>query len=91
MESIGLLLTTFKPTVIAVVIFLLAFMVISLIVFIAAPFWTRRRTYRREQRINKSELRELSGRQRRQLERDDFFKNVQEIMHDFEQPRRQSR
>lgn len=83
MESLWLLVTTFKPTVIGVVVFLLLFIVGSLIVWIVFELQRRRRGMLHERRIDNQGLQEVQGRRRRELERDEFFRQVQEIMRDF--------
>lgn len=82
MESVWLIITTFRPTVLAVVAFLLLFVVGSLVLWIILELH-RRRPIRRERRIHKRGLKELQGRQKRKAERDLFFDNVQRIMNDF--------
>lgn len=83
MESVWLIITTFRPTVLAVVVFLLLFVVGSLVLWIALELLRRRRIVRRERRIYNRGLKELRGRQKRKAERDLFFDNVQRIMNDF--------
>ena len=83
MESFWLLVTTFRPTVIGIVVFLLLFIVGSLIVWIVRELFRRHRGNRRERRIYSRGLVEIQGRRRRELERDEFFRHVQEIMRDF--------
>lgn len=82
MESIWLIITTFRPTVLAVVAFLLLFVVGSLVLWIILELH-RRRPIRRERRIHNRGLKELQGRRKRQAERDLFFDNVQRIMNDL--------
>ena len=86
MESVWLIITTFRPTVLAVVAFLLLFVVGSLVLWIALELlrrWRSIRHIRRERRIYDRGLKELRGRQKRKAERDLFFDNVQRIMNDF--------
>ncbi len=81
METVWLMLTTFRPTVLVVLGFIFVFVVGSLFVWVVLEI-RRRRPIRREKHLYEAAVREIQGRERRALERDVFFKQVQEILHD---------
>lgn len=85
MESIWLLSTTFGPVVPVVLAFVVLFCVGALILYVLLCVHARievHRGYRREERLYKAAVREIQGRERRALERQKFFRNVQELLND---------
>lgn len=85
MESIWLLSTTFGPVVPVVLAFILLFCVGALILYVVLTIRARIRNsrgFRREERLYKAAVREIRGRERRALERQKFFRDVQELLND---------